>query len=195
MAYHQVAILALLLCLSPACVKKAPEQEPAPPTKPVPGPKLLLEHEALSKELQCDRLKLPLLALEANTLSPERVAPGGEVHHRLTYAFCPTPGSGPEKGVLLRKLSLKGKVVFLDQDKNFVLTPGRSAVGRLLPGPGGRPARHVCFGGGLPGASSGSAQPQPPVLQRQGGPVHRHGAVNVPGGIQGLTGAEQQGRF
>ncbi|MBI4803691.1 MAG: hypothetical protein HY795_00480 [Desulfovibrio sp.] len=128
MAYYQIAILALLLCLTPACVKKAPELAPEPPAKPAPGPKLLLEYEALSRELQCDNLKLPMLALEANTLNPERVAPGGEVHHRFIYAFCPASGGGSEKGVLTRKLSLKGKTVFLDQDKDFILTPGRSAV-------------------------------------------------------------------
>ncbi len=128
MAYHQVVILALLLFLTPACVKHVPDQEPAPPTKPAPGPKLLLEHEALSQELQCDTLKLPLLVVEGNTLNPERVAPGGEVHHRIIYAFCPDPGRGPETGVLLRKLSFKGRTVFLDQDKSFVLVPGRSAV-------------------------------------------------------------------
>lgn len=133
MAYRKIAILALLLCLTPACVKKAPEQEPPPPpAKPEPGPKVLLDHEALSRELQCDKLKLPMLALEANTLSPERVAPGGELHHRIVYAFCPAPGGGSEKGILLRKLSLKGKVVFQDQDRNFVLTPGRSAVDAFI---------------------------------------------------------------
>lgn len=128
MAYHQVAILALLLFLTPACVKPVPQQEPAPPAKPAPGPKLLLEHEALSRELQCDTLKLPMLLLEANILNPGRVAPGNELHHRFVYAFCPAPGGEPEKGALMRKLSLKGKIVFLDQDKEFILTPGRSAV-------------------------------------------------------------------
>jgi hypothetical protein len=140
MAYYQIAILALLLCLTPGCVKKAPDQEPPPPpAKPDPGPKVLLEHEALSRELQCDQLKLPMLSLEANILKPSRVAPGSELHHRFVYAFCPASDGGPEKGTLMRKLSLKGKIVFLDQDKDFILTPGRSAVDAFFLVPEGAP--------------------------------------------------------
>jgi hypothetical protein len=130
MANHKIAaLLALLVCLAPACAKKPPEEPPEPPpAKPAPGPKLLLGYEELFREIHCDQQKLPLVEVESNALSPERVEPGGEVHHRLIYAFCPAQGGGPEKGVLTRKLTLKGKTVFLDQDDSFVLTPGRTAV-------------------------------------------------------------------
>jgi hypothetical protein len=131
MAYRKIAMvfLSLALCLCAACAKKAPEPEPeVPPAKPAPGPKLLLEYQELSQELQCDKQKLPVLDVEANTLEPERVAPGGEVHHRLVYAFCPAPGGQAQQGVLMRKLTLKGRTVFVDQDENFALVPGRSAV-------------------------------------------------------------------
>jgi len=146
MAYHQVVLLAFLLCLSPACVKKAPEQEAAPPapTRPEPGPKLLLGHEALSRELGCESAQLPLVNVEKNALNPERVDPGGEVHHRLVYAFCPADKTQPETGTLTRKLTLKGRTVFVDQTRDFTLTPGRTAVDAffLVP-PGATPGTYL----------------------------------------------------
>jgi hypothetical protein len=161
MAYRKIAMvfLSLALCLCAACAKKAPEPEPeVPPAKPAPGPKLLLEYQELSQELQCDKQKLPVLDVEANTLEPERVAPGGEVHHRLVYAFCPAPGGQAQQGVLMRKLTLKGRTVFVDQD-------------------GGR-ARHLRPGGGIQGGQ-GPARGQAPVLQRQRGSVYRLAAVTA----------------
>jgi len=130
MAYRQVILLALLLCLAPACVKKAPAPEAPPPApvRPEPGSKLLLDHEALSRELGCDAVALPLVNVERNALNPERVDPGGEVHHRLVYAFCPADKTQPETGTLTRRLLLKGRAVFVDQTRDFTLVPGRSAV-------------------------------------------------------------------
>ncbi len=130
MANRQIALLALfMLLLVPACAKKTVEAPPpAPPAKPAPGPKLLLGAEELAKEIGCDRLQLPVLELEGNTLKPERVQPGAEVHHQIIYVFCPDPDKAPEKGTLTRKLTLKGKTVFLDKEENFIVKPGRSAV-------------------------------------------------------------------
>lgn len=130
MAHRQIACLALaaLLTLLAACPKPPPPAPPAEEAKPAPGAKLLLAHEALARELNCPALQLPFLLVEKNALNPERVKPGGEVHHRLVYAFCPAGDAKEEPGTLTRRLTLKGKTVFLDQTRDFALVPGRSAV-------------------------------------------------------------------
>jgi hypothetical protein len=130
MAHRQVASLALaaLLALLAACPKPPPPAPPVEEAKPAPGAKLLLSHEALSREINCPSLQLPFLLVEKNALSPERIKPGGEVHHRLVYAFCPAGDAKEESGTLTRRLTLKGKTVFLDQTRDFALAPGRSAV-------------------------------------------------------------------
>jgi hypothetical protein len=133
MASHQVIALAIVAAIALCgCKKQMPEPDAAPPraeTKIEAGLKPLASAESVAREYRCgDMALLPFVAIEQNKLLPEKVKAGDQVLHKLVYAFCPGKDGAPASGVLLRRITHKGKTIATDETKNFTLTPGRFIV-------------------------------------------------------------------
>jgi hypothetical protein len=94
----------------------------------VPGEKILDFPAAVATEFDCAKKKLPWFKLEKLEVWPKRLAPGGELGHRLVYVLCTAGPTDVVTGPLVTRVLYRGEPVLSDTVKKYDLRPGRWQV-------------------------------------------------------------------
>jgi len=93
-----------------------------------PGEKLEAFPEQFWDEYDCDRQERPLLIIEKNELTPQKVIAGGTFGHRLVYVMCPAVPTAVVEGTLATRIHFKGQPIVQQMDTHYEIKPGRWKV-------------------------------------------------------------------
>ena len=91
------------------------------------GERIVEFPEAVAKEYNCSKRRLPFLKVEETELIPHRVKPGRKINHRFVYSMCPSRISGVIEGKLYTRVHYRGTTIY-NEVNTHVLQPGRWVV-------------------------------------------------------------------
>jgi len=130
---HRLLMLLLGFFVA-ACVPQTPLLMSSPTAKieSKPGVKLVLGEQAVWSEYNCGSKTLPFIVIEQYDISPTVVRPGQEFRYNFVYAACTFGNQKTIKGSLARKIYYKGRLIFQDIKRDFLLKPGKWDVTALV---------------------------------------------------------------
>jgi len=111
-----VCLLAMLAAASGCAMLQMKLREPGQKNKGFP--------EDVAYEYNCEKRPLPWFQVEQNEVLPDKLTPGEEFNHRMSYVMCPQDVTDVVSGTMYTRILFRGKPVLQEKQKHDLL-PGR----------------------------------------------------------------------